>query len=118
MGWPKGVPRKGYIKKDGTPHAKKGAHLEVQDVQPEVRTDDVPVVSEEVQVGTTVSPEWSPSHYEGDIHGASGTGAITEVCPKCGYAYADGGYCPDCGWMRSINLLPYGGAGSGRIGRA
>lgn len=43
------------------------------------------------------------------IHGATGT-AITAPCPACLYAYADGGFCPECGWMLPINRLPHGTA--------
>lgn len=32
----------------------------------------------------------------------------TEVCPVCLYAYADGGYCPDCGWSLPVERKPYG----------
>ena len=42
-----------------------------------------------------------------DIHGVSST-AITEPCPNCGFAYADGGYCPDCGWALPFERLPHG----------
>ena len=31
------------------------------------------------------------------IHGATKTPVI-EPCPRCSYAYADGGYCESCGW--------------------
>lgn len=108
MGWPKGKPRKGHINKDGTPHKARGSLLDVQDVQKSVGTDDVPTISTEVQVEATVSPVGSSSHYEGDIHGQVGSGAVTAVCPNCGYAYADGGYCPDCGWMKPIRIDDYG----------
>ena len=42
------------------------------------------------------------------LHGMTGSGAITEPCPNCLYAYADGGYCPDCGWMKPIKIDSYG----------
>lgn len=117
MGWPKGKPRKGHINKDGTPHKAKGAYLDVQDVHDNVRTDAVPIVSREISVDAAVSPKWSSSHYEGSIHGQVGNSAITAVCPKCGYAYADGGHCPiengGCGWTQPIVLTSYG-SNSGR----
>ena len=119
MGWPKGKPRKGYIKKDGTPHApkrKKVSRVEVS--RSDVAVDTKPPVSGQDEVATDVSRMRASSAYEGEIHGVKGTSPITAVCPKCGYAYADGGYCSDCGWMQAINILPMGAAGSGKIGRA
>ena len=107
MGWPKGKPRRGHINKDGTPHKTRGSFLDVPDVRPKVGTDDVPVVSKEVQVEADV-PARSSGSYEGEIHGQVGSGAITSVCPNCGYAYADGGYCNDCGWTKPIQLDDYG----------
>jgi hypothetical protein len=50
------------------------------------------------------------------VHGAVGSGPVSSPCPKCGYAYADGGYCGDCGWMRAVRLDPYG-THSGQIRR-
>lgn len=49
------------------------------------------------------SPPFKP------LHGASGS-AVTRPCPECGWAYADGGYCSDCGWEQPIHRLPYGTA--------
>lgn len=42
------------------------------------------------------------------VRGAVGNGPITEPCPNCKYAYADGGYCKECGWTKKIVLHPYG----------
>jgi hypothetical protein len=50
------------------------------------------------------------------IHGATAS-AVTRPCPKCGYAYADGGYCNECGWSKPIDRMPYGSA-SGKIGKS
>lgn len=41
------------------------------------------------------------------IHGAT-SAAITAPCPVCFYAYADGGYCPECKWALPINRHPHG----------
>lgn len=90
MGWPKGKPRRGHVNKDGTPHRKRLPASAYATVSPYLEADP------------TGSSEYPA------LHGATGTGPISEVCPKCGYAYADGGYCPDCGWMRPITVHPYG----------
>lgn len=45
-----------------------------------------------------------------EIHGGRPGMAITEVCPNCNYAYADGGYCTECGWSKPINRIPFGTA--------
>ena len=80
MAWPKGKPRKGYIKPDGTPALKKGERIMAIRKDPEtykaVETD---------KSGAKV------------VKGATGQPVI-EICPNCGYAYADGGYCPECDW--------------------
>lgn len=88
MGWPKGKKRKGYIKKDGKPHAKRGGKIHV------VATSEVVLKGSGVEVG--------------HLWGYKGTGPVTEACPNCHYAYADGGYCSECGWMRAIQTHPYG----------
>ena len=118
MGWPKGKPRKGYIKKDGTPHAERKARKGVEVSRSSVAVDTKPVSSGSQEVASDMSRVRASSAYEGDIHGVKGNSPITEVCPRCGYAYADGGYCSDCGWMQAITLLSPGGAGSGSIGRS
>jgi hypothetical protein len=42
------------------------------------------------------------------VWGEKGARAIVESCPNCGYAYADGGYCPPaeggCGWAHCDGL--------------
>lgn len=35
------------------------------------------------------------------VHGHTGRPVI-EPCPKCGFAYADGGYCDECGWSAPV----------------
>ena len=56
-----------------------------------------------------------PSVKEPMLHGGAGS-AITRPCPSCGYAYADGGYCSDCGWSKPVSRMPYGTA-TGKVGR-
>lgn len=100
MGWPKGVSRKGYTNKDGTPHAVRGKVT--------VKADPIVVSAEEVIVETEPVSEY-------ELHGMVGKGAITSPCPNCMYAYADGGYCPDCGWSAPIHREPYGTYSGGRL---
>jgi hypothetical protein len=96
MGWPKGMPRKGHINKDGTAHALKG------------KKSDAPVaVASEASMPYIPAEEASPYDIS-QMHGMVGIGPITQVCPKCAYAYADGGYCSECGWSQAINVAPYG----------
>jgi hypothetical protein len=40
------------------------------------------------------------------IHGATNQ-AVIEPCPNCGYAYADGGACPECPWTRYDPNCPH-----------
>lgn len=52
--------------------------------------------------------EWLlPDDVKPSVHGAT-SHAVTQPCPSCGYAYADGGYCEDCGWTREVKKHPYG----------
>lgn len=65
-------------------------------------------------VKATLVPEKSPTPtHEPDSPPETwggGSTAITRPCPNCGYAYADGGYCPECGWSLPVNRVPYGTA--------
>lgn len=101
MGWPKGKPRKGHINKDGKPHAKRGSK------QPEWK-DLVKEVIIRAPVKREADPATADPAEEPQLHGMVGSGAITEVCPNCQYAYADGGYCPSCGWSLPVERDPYG----------
>ena len=116
MPWPKGKPRKGHINADGTPHAKKGAKFVVSSVaqtdfrviQPVVgSTEKARKALDGVRI-RRISPDAldmtpAPSVKNPDIKGL-GTRPCIEQCPnpKCGYAYADGGYCEECGWTRPV----------------
>lgn len=108
MGWPKGMPRKGHINKDGSVHARYNERKTSERISG-VKT------SKSIKRFKKVDPKvMDEPEAKGPVfHGAVGSSAITEPCPQCLYAYADGGYCPDCGWMRPINRLPYGTAGRG-----
>jgi hypothetical protein len=95
--WPKGQPRKGYIKKDGTAHAPKGARM-AQDNTIVVKgprtqvSDNLPAANVAAPTGATLR-----------IHGETSR-PIIEPCLNCGYAYADGGYCPDCGRSKPVKI--------------
>ena len=93
MGWPKGKPRKGHINANGTAHAAKGVRLTMARSTRKVKPP-IPV--------PTIAADAPPP----EIHGYSGT-AITQPCPICLFAYADGGYCPECGWNLPIVRLPW-----------
>ncbi len=96
MGWPKGKPRKGHINQDGTEHAGKGEKIRAIRKNPEKYKAiiAIPKVDRvEKSVAVTVMPTASGSEV---IHGGTSR-PIIEPCPKCWYAYADGGYCPECG---------------------
>jgi hypothetical protein len=101
VGWPKGKPRKGYVKKDkkvGVPWSDLGI-----DTEPTVpRAKKVLADLSNVQSKGKVAVKADPTDAEPVLHGMVGNGAITEPCPNCMYAYADGGYCPSCGWSRPI----------------
>lgn len=88
MPWPKGVPRVGYVKKDGTAHARKGEGQKRIQV---IRRDDPKYQQTKTDKEPRVEKAVKP------IHGMTGRPVI-EVCPNCSYAYADGGYCSECGW--------------------
>lgn len=88
MPWPKGVKRVGYVKKDGTAHAKKGEAKRIT----VVRKDPEPYQQTQKPVSEGYVAKDKPA-----IKGATGQ-AVIEPCPNCGYAYADGGYCPECDW--------------------
>jgi len=109
MPWPKGVSRKGYVNKDGTPHKKVGMPRSSVGVgsKPTVPRKkkvlaDVPNVQPEGKVAVKADPAVDPV-----LHGMVGNSAITEPCPNCMYAYADGGWCSACGWTKPFVTHPY-----------
>ena len=105
MPWPKGKPRRGYIRKDGKPHEKVSSVALPRD---DVAVDTVKVVPRTRKVESDLPKVSEDTKDEVEIHGMVGTGAITEVCPNCGYAYADGGYCNDCGWSAPVRVDEWG----------
>lgn len=74
MGWPKGKPRKGYVKKA------------------------VPVRAAKPQTG----PDWKT--WKTLLVHKNGPWPKALFCPQCEFPEADGGYCPACGWMRKIGI--------------
>ena len=57
--------------------------------------------------GLKADPTDDEIHYP-ELWGMKGSGAITRPCPNCAFAYADGGYCPECGWSAPVKVDPYG----------
>jgi hypothetical protein len=111
MPWPRGVPRKGHINKDGTPHAKHGTKVGVgvEVSRLPVGVDPFKEVPRKRQVESNV-PEVREATEEEvvEVWGMTGTRAVTETCPKCRFAYADGGYCENCSWSAPVRLDEYG----------
>lgn len=94
LGWPKGKPRKGHIKKDGTQHAKWGAK---RITQIETKPETYKQTEKDRDLARIEKPK---------LHGATGQPVI-EPCPNCGYAYADGGYCMECGYTKFSTNCPH-----------
>lgn len=112
MGWPKGLKRKNYVKKDGSPHQPRRTHSTAIGTKADgtQNSEQVSIVngkrrSRPMIVGTSmpISPYSAPTETPTvpSLHGASFRPVI-ETCPNCNYAYADGGYCPECGWSKPV----------------
>lgn len=112
MPWPKGVKRVGYIRRDGQPHNKKGegraadkgARITIvtkpdPTLKTTIRRDVDPDRIEKAQVATTTQSVVG-------LKGATGR-PVVEPCPSCGFAYADGAFCPECGWTRYDPTCPH-----------
>jgi hypothetical protein len=112
MPWPKGKPRKGHINADGTPHARKGDKLRVgvgvEVSRLPVGVDPFKEVPRKRQVEPNVSDVREGTEETVEVWGMTGTRPVTETCPKCRFAYADGGYCENCSWSAPIRRDEYG----------
>lgn len=116
MGWPKGKPRKGHVNKDGTTHAPRGSRLKASKTLTSRTTNGTPKPKAQRALGQValrpakageaypegikpwdVKPEWKSLLVHKN-------GPWTEFCPECGFPEADGGYCPACGWHKSIGV--------------
>jgi hypothetical protein len=103
VAWPKGVKRVGYIKKDGTAHAKKG---EGRRLTPRIETDKRP----EPRVQVVRSPEpvltvqkTAPAYKKT----YTGQQKVTIApCPDCGAPDAFT-YCDNCGWYQYDPTCPH-----------
>lgn len=95
MGWPKGKPRKGHVNKDGSAHKAKGEKL-AADLHIQVVTKPKP--EHRVQVIHKPAPVMRVSKVTDKADTPRTGRPIIEPCPNCSFAYADGGYCPSCGW--------------------
>jgi hypothetical protein len=94
VAWPKGKPRTGHVNKDGTPHRKRGIQTD-NDPRPKVQVIRKPDPT--VEIVQKTAPK---------LHGQTNH-AVIEPCPNCGYAYADGGACPECPWTRFDPSCPH-----------
>jgi hypothetical protein len=83
MAWPKGKPRKGYIKATSTREPTRGTRGR----KPKFEND-------------WIKPEWKSLLVHKN-------GPWTSLCPACEFPEADGGYCPACGWTTPIHPLPH-----------
>lgn len=132
MPWPKGKKRKGHIKKNGSPAKAPGRKVYMspaaamrtlqaianstatgtQDAGTRSTAQAKIVSGKRLAKSKTVSssvlasqkpvnsetPEVPPK-----VHGI-GKQPVIEPCAKCGFAYADGGYCPECGQTTPIRI--------------
>lgn len=116
MGWPKGMPRKGHINKDGSPHNPKRNRTSSKDTGTKLTLNLPRRSMREVGVtGTGISPVMAstssipkplakPVLPETPVQPVKYTTKLVhaqysiEPCPECGFGEADGGWCPDCGW--------------------
>ena len=90
MGWPKGMPRKGHVNKDGSGHARWGSKTAKIVKVPAETLDAAPRRRGRPRKGEEVNTErWDTK--------LSNKGQ--EPCPNCGFPEAYGGYCNECGWM-------------------
>jgi hypothetical protein len=97
MGWTKGVSRKGYVTKDGKPHARRGYGYSGRGVESYVQRITQREQTFDMERETEV-PE---------LHGQRDGRAVVEVCPSCSFAYANGGYCESCGYTAETRVMPY-----------
>jgi len=98
MAWPKGMPRKGHVNKDGTPHKKKGEKL-AEDLRVQVVTKP--------KKGRTVQVVTKPDPTVPTVKKVAGPFKPTIAsCPKCGEPDAFT-YCDNCGWYRADPSCPH-----------
>lgn len=93
MGWPKGKPRKGYVKKDGTKPLGWGERkvgVKSPSTEPKVQVIRKPDPTVETVAKVL------PSNYKVTI----------APCPKCGTPDAFT-YCDNCGWYRYDPTCPH-----------
>jgi hypothetical protein len=103
MPWPKGKPRTGYVKKDGTKAKSWGSRTTSagmsaaptrQTTKRTIRRVD-PSVLDATSAATLTPPK---------LHGDRAGRSVIEPCPNCMFAYADGGYCEECGWSKPVKM--------------
>lgn len=113
MGWPKGMPRKGHINKNGTTHAKWGkkaarssfkvshpAQTEYRVLGPTTSASDAAARDAiDAAKKRRGRPPKDPNQKKWDT---KLTNKGLDKCPKCEFPEAYGGYCPECGWMEPL----------------
>lgn len=106
MPWPKGMPRKGHTNKDGTPHKQRTSYRKPVN-EPTLKWRRVSAsVFEKPSVKEPFKGKLSDDEAP-LLHGDRAGRAVIEPCPMCGFAYADGGYCEECGWSAPVEPDPY-----------
>jgi hypothetical protein len=113
MAWPKGMKRKGYVRKDGQPHLKKGARLTMTSskaststkVSPRTATRSRRTKPNFAATSSQESPNSAPTERQPRRRFTAKLAHPTysiEQCPNCEFPEADGGYCPECGWSKPV----------------
>ena len=130
MGWPKGMPRKEHVNKDGSSHAKWGKKT----ARKPKFTVSHPAQTEFRVLGPTTSAGEEAARNalaavrrrrgrprKGEETGPRWTTKLSnkgfDPCPNCQFPEAYGGYCPECNWTEAIrytNPGEYGLKGKGK----
>lgn len=100
MGWPKGMPRKGHVNKDGTAHRKKGEKLAT-----ELRVRAVTKTPDRLQVVTKPDPS-VPTVQKFKKTYVGKQWATIAPCPDCGAPDAFA-FCENCGWYQYDPTCPH-----------
>lgn len=102
MAWPKGMPRRGHVNKNGTTHAKWGSKVRTPVSQGTVTSKSAGITIRKVSADLLDAPSVKePRGQAWTAHLSHPTWSI-EKCPKCGFPEAEGGFCPNCHWTAPI----------------
>jgi hypothetical protein len=112
MPWPRGVPRKGHVNKNGKPHARLGRLTKAEKQAKSIHLS-IPMMEETLvykpkpkRVPTVKPVEKQPAKTRKYSTKLAHPQYSIEPCPNCLFPEADGGHCPDCGWTRPVEKLP------------